>query len=221
MSKIVLIHPGRTDYDDQSRLLGALEIPLNVVGHSEVVDIVQQLKDAEIQPAMIFTSPTNPASTTAQEIGEQLGGVKVKQLEELRNVHQGLWQGLPEAEVRKRYPQFFKAGREKPQTICPPEGETLCAAAERMQKVIRKAIRKYDVLGIVVSDPIASVIRCVLQERGMTVSNCLSGEDKSKSIECFDTDRFELENFVNWESCQDSSKAAAPVVSGAAEAAKS
>lgn len=218
MSKIVLIHPGRTDYDDQSRLLGALEIPMNVEGRSEVADIVQQLRDAQIQPTMIFTSSTNPASTTAREIGEQLGGVKVKQLEELQNVHQGLWQGLPEAEVRKRYPQFFKAGREKPQTICPPQGETLCDAAERMQKVLSKAIKKFDVLAIVVSDPIASVIRCILQERGMAVSNCLSGEDKSKSIESFDADRFDLENFVNWESCQDSSKA---VASGAAEAAKS
>lgn len=218
MSKIVLIHPGRTDYDDQSRLLGALEIPMNVEGRGEVADIVQQLKDAQIQPTMIFTSSTNPASATAREIGEQLGGVKVKQLEELQNVHQGLWQGLPEAEVRKRYPKFFKAGREKPQTICPPQGETLCDAAERMQKVLSKAIRKFDVLAIVVSDPIASVIRCILQERGITVSNCLSGEDKSKSIESFDADRFDLENFVNWETCQDSAKA---VASGAAEGARS
>lgn len=218
MSKIVLIHPGRTDYDDQSRLLGALEIPMNVKGRSEVADIVQQLKDAQIQPGIIYTSPTNPASTTAREISEQLGGVKVKQLEELQNVHQGLWQGLPEAEVRKRYPQFFKAGREKPQTICPPQGETLCDAAERMQKVLNKAIRKFDVLAIVVSDPIASVIRCILQERGMTVSSCLSGEDKSNSIECFDADRFDLGNFVNWESCHDSAKA---VASGAAEATRS
>lgn len=218
MSKIVLIHPGRTDYDDQSRLLGALEIPMNVAGRTEVADIVQQLKNAEIKPTMIFTSSTNPASTTAREIGEQLGGVKVKQLEELQNVHQGLWQGLPEAEVRKRYPQFFKAGREKPQTICPPQGETLCDAAGRMQKVLSKAIRRYDVLAIVVSDPIASVIRCILQERGMTVSSCLSGEDKSKSIESFDADRFDLENFVNWESCQENSKA---VSSEAAEAARS
>ncbi|MEP3482621.1 MAG: histidine phosphatase family protein [Fuerstiella sp.] len=218
MSKIVLIHPGRTDYDDQSRLLGALEIPMNSAGQNEVADIVRQLKDAEIQPSMIYTSTTNPASMTAQEIGSQLGAVKVKQLEELENVHQGLWQGLPEEEVRKRYPQFFKAGREKPQTICPPQGETLCDAAGRMQKVLSKAIRKYEVLAIVVSDPIASVIRCILQERGMTVSSCLSGEDKSKSIECFDADRFDLENFVNWESCQDSAKT---VASGAAEAASS
>lgn len=206
MSKIVLIRPGRTDYDDQSRLLGALEMPMNVAGQNEVSAIVQQLKDASIQPAVIFTSPTRPASTTAEEIGQALGGVKVKHLEELRNVDQGLWQGLPEKEVRKRYPQFFRVGREKPQTICPPQGETLCDAAGRMQKVLNKAFRKYDVLAIVVSDPIASVIRCTLEDRGLAVASCLSGEDNSNSMECFEADRFDLENFVNWESCQDASK---------------
>lgn len=218
MSKIVLIRPGRTDYDDQSRLLGALEMPMNSEGQGQIGQIVQQLKEAAIQPSMIYTSPTNPASTTAHKIAESLGGVKVKQLEELNNVHQGLWQGLPETEVRKRYPQFFKAGRGKPQTICPPQGETLCDAAERMQKVLNKGFRKYDVLVIVVSDPMASIIRCIIQERGLAVSSCLSGEDKSNSIECFDADRFDLENFVNWEACQDSAKV---VAAEAAEAGSS
>jgi broad specificity phosphatase PhoE len=209
MSKIVLIRPGRTDYDEQSRLMGALEMPMNDAGVGQVEDIVRHLQQEGIRPEAIYTSPSDPACSTARAIAEALKGVKVKELEELRNVDQGLWQGLPEADVRKRYPQFFRNGRERPQTICPPEGETLVDACGRLHKVLNKAIKKYHVLAIVAADPIASVIRCTLQERGLTVASCLSGEHDRPAVEFFESDSFESSLFVNWECGSESSQVAA------------
>lgn len=199
MSTIVLIRPGCTDYDEQSRLVGSLEMPMNDAGVQQVEEIVRHLQQEDVQLEAIYTSPSDPACSTARAIAEALQSVKVKELEELRNVDQGLWQGLPEADVRKRYPQFFRNGREKPQTICPPEGETLVDACERLQKVLNKGIRKYDVLAVVAADPIASVIRCTLQERGLAVACCLSGEHDRKAVEFFETESFDVSRFVNWE----------------------
>lgn len=200
MSTIVLIRPGETDYDDQSRLLGTLEMPLNDAGLENVTAIVRHLQQEDIRLECIYTSPVDPACRTARAIAEALNGLKVKEVDELRNVDQGLWQGLPEADVRKRYPQFFRNGKEKPQTIRPPEGETLGDACERIQKVINKAIRKFKVLAVVVPEPIASVIRCTLQERGIAVACCLSGENDRDAVECFETEGFEPGYFVNCES---------------------
>lgn len=197
MSTVVLIRAGETDYHDQSRLLGNLEMPLNDAGMEQVRQIVQHLQELNIHLEAIYTSPADPACSTARAIAESHKGVKVKELEELTNVDQGLWQGLPEADVRKRYPQFFRNGRDKPQTICPPEGETLGDACERLKKVLNKAIRKYNVVAVVVPDPIASVIRCTLQERGITVASCLSGEHDCQPVELFETDSFEPTCFVN------------------------
>ena len=199
MSTIALIRPGRTDYDEQSRLTGTLEMPMNDAGREQVDEIVRHLQQEGIRLEAIYTSPVDPACSTARAIAEAQQGVKVKELEELGNVDQGLWQGLPEADVRKRYPQFFRNGREKPQTICPPEGETLGDACERVHKVLNKAIRKYHVLAVVVPDPIATVIRCTLQERGIAVASCLSGEHMKQAVEIFETDSFESTAFVNWE----------------------
>lgn len=199
MSTVVLIRPGETDYDEQSRLLGTLEMPLNAAGVEQVKQIVRHLQQVGVQPEIIYTSNVDPASSTAHAIAEAHKGVKVKELEELRNVDQGLWQGLPESDVRKRYPQFFRNGREKPQTIRPPEGETLGDACERLHKVLNKAIKKFSVLAIVVPDPIASVIRCTLQERGIAVCSCLSGENDRDAVELFETSGFESTCFVNCE----------------------
>lgn len=204
MARIVLIRPGSTDYDEQSRLIGSLEMPMNEKGTEQVRSIVEQLNHLGLQLDAVYTSPTDPAAATARAIAESQGGVKLKKLDELGNVDQGLWQGLPESDIRKRYPKVFRNGREKPQSICPPEGETLGAACERMQKTLNKAIRKYAVFAIVVPDPIATVIRCTLESRLLEVSACLCGEVNQDAIEVFDSSGFDSAAFVNAEHCPES-----------------
>ena len=197
MSTIVLIRPGCTDYHAQSRLLGTLEMPMNDLGLEQVEEAVLQLKEKGIKLQAVLASPTDPAFGTARAIADAQGGVKVKELEELRNVDQGLWQGLPEADVRKRYPKVFRTGRQTPQSICPPEGETLGDACLRIQKVLNKAIKKHDVFAIVVCDPIATVIRCTLQQRSPALNACLCGEDHRQAVEVFESSTFDSQAFVN------------------------
>lgn len=212
MSKIVLIRAGQTDYDTDSRLIGMLEMPINKVGMQEVHDAVAEINRQQLQLEMIFAAPGDPAWGTAQAIAEELNGIRVKELTELRNVNQGLWQGLPESEVRKRYPRMFKVCKDKPQTVCAPEGESLSDACERLSRVINKAIRKHAVFAIVAVEPIATVIRCTLQQRGLTLASCLCGEDR-KLVECFEASEFDSGAFVNFECVPDTADAAAGVAS--------
>jgi len=204
MATIVLIRPGSTDYDEQSRLIGSLEMPMNDKGAEQVRTIVSELEHQGLQLEAVYAGPADPAASTARAIAESQGGVKLKKLDELGNVNQGLWQGLPESDIRKRYPKVFRNGREKPQSICPPEGETLGDACERMQKTLNKAIRKYSVFAIVVPDPIATVIRCTLENRLLEVSACLCGEQTSETIEIFESRGFDSGAFVNAEHCPES-----------------
>ena len=199
MSTVVLIRPGCTDYDAQSRLIGSLEMPMNAKGVEQVSALVGKMQQLGRKPEVILTSPADPACATARLIAEALGGIKLKKLEELENVNQGLWQGLLEADIRKRYPKVFRSGREKPHSICPPEGETLSDACSRMQKSLNKAIKKYDVLALVVADPIATVIRCTLENRLVDISACLCGEGNRDAVEIFEVSGFNSHAFVNAE----------------------
>ena len=112
MSTVILIRAGFTDYDEHHRVLGTLDMPVNERGVAQIRQITQELQSKGIRLQAILTSPDDPACTTAHAIAEAQGGVKVKELDELKNVNQGLWQGLPESDIRKRFPRLFRSGKD-------------------------------------------------------------------------------------------------------------
>jgi len=196
MSTVVLIRAGCTDYDDQHRVLGTLDMPVNERGQEQIREIIRQMLASNVKVETLLTSPDDPASGTAHAIAGSCPGLKVRELDELRNVNQGLWQGLPEADVRKRFPKLFRAGKEDATVICPPEGETLSDACKRLQRVLTKAIRKYKAFAIVAPEPLATVIRCTLQHRRPSKAACLCGEESSDLIQIIPSDAFESAGFV-------------------------
>ncbi|MFN9719311.1 MAG: histidine phosphatase family protein [Planctomycetota bacterium] len=197
MSTVVLIRAGCTDYDDQHRVLGTLDMPVNERGVEQIRCINRRLQERGLRLQAILTSPDDPACGTAHAIAETQAGAKVRELEELRNVNQGLWQGLPESDIRKRFPRLFRSGKEDVTAICPPEGETLSDACQRLERVLSKNIRKYDVLAIVAPEPLATVIRCTLQHRRPHVTACLCGEENAESMYVFESSGFEASDFLN------------------------
>ena len=90
--------------------------------------------------------------------------MKVKKLDRLENLDHGLWQGLLVDEVRQKQPKVYRQWLEQPETICPPEGETIDHARERIQGVLAKLLKKHadGVIGLVVPEPLASVVRSEL-----------------------------------------------------------
>src|SRR5512138_758400 len=76
MSLVAIIRPGLTEFDEQDRIQGALDLPLSEQGEAQVAQIVDRLRGLGIE--QIYTSPTNPARSTAQQVGEALG-VPVKE----------------------------------------------------------------------------------------------------------------------------------------------
>lgn len=160
MSTIVLIRPGCTDFDEQQRIQGALDLPLNARGERQVQQTLVELRSAPID--VIYTSPCEPARSTAALIGARLG-IPVKEAEGLRNLNQGLWQGLQIEDVRRKHPKVFKQWQEMPETICPPGGEMLAEVVERVRKALEKPLKKKLNFAIVASEPLASVIRCLIR----------------------------------------------------------
>jgi broad specificity phosphatase PhoE len=196
MSKVVLIRAARTDYDDQHRVLGNLDMPVNERGGDEIRHAIQTLSDAAIQPEVILTSADDPANSTAHAVAAAVGNAKVKELDEFRNVNQGLWQGLCESNVRKRFPKMFRNGRESSVSISAPEGESMSEACLRIERVLEKAIRKYDVFAVVAPEPLATVIRCTLQQRHPKTTDCLCGEESAESVSIVNTDCFDAGLFM-------------------------
>jgi probable phosphoglycerate mutase len=82
----------------------------------------------------------------------------------LRNLNHGLWQGKLIDEVRTTQRKVYRQWQEQPLTVCPPEGETLESARQRVQQAVDKVLKKHKsgVIAVVVSEPMATLVRCYL-----------------------------------------------------------
>ncbi len=190
MTTVVLIRPGCTDFDDQRRIQGTLDLPLNDRGHEQVERIVNSLEGFSIDA--VYTGPCEPARATAETIGDKLGA-PVKESEGLRNLDQGLWQGLPVDEVRRKYPKVFKQWHDSPETICPPEGETVPDAVARIQKALRKPLKRRSAIAVVASEPLATLICGVLKGIEPEIAAVGNGGESDPEIEVVNTDIGELQ----------------------------
>lgn len=161
MIRFVLIRPGSTDFDDQGRMKGTLDMPLNTTGTGQVARAVSELNGMAIDS--IYAAPCQSAQQTAAALaaGRDL---KVKVLEKLGNIDHGLWHGKLIEEVRQKQPKVYRQGQDNPESICPPGGESLSIAKERVAAALAKLIKKHrhGVVALVVPEPLASIVRCVL-----------------------------------------------------------
>lgn len=160
MSIVAIIRPGLTEYDEQDRIQGSLDLPLSAQGEAQITQIVDRLRGLQIE--QIYTSPTDPARSTARSIGDALG-VPVKEIEGLENVDHGLWQGLCVDEIKRKQPKVFKQWHDSPGSVCPPEGETCEDAFARASKGLRKPLKKKGAFAVVSVEPMASLIEAVVR----------------------------------------------------------
>jgi probable phosphoglycerate mutase len=160
MSQVILVRPGHTDFDEQNRIQGLLDLPLSERGREHVDALIEQLRPEGVE--VILTDPGEPALTTANALGDALD-IPVKEKSELRNLDQGLWQGLELDSIRRKYPKLLKQWHEHPETICPPQGEPVCDAMERIRVALKKPLKKYKKIAIVAADPLAALIAGMLR----------------------------------------------------------
>jgi broad specificity phosphatase PhoE len=159
MLNIVLIRPGSTDYDVQGRIQGSLDIPLNEQGLAEAAQTAERLRDRGLEA--IYAPAVQPPWETAQVIAKALG-IKPKKIERLQNHHQGLWEGMLVEDVRHKQPKVYRQWQEQPENVCPPEGEMLGQADERVRTAVAKLLKRHKeggAIGLVLPEPLLSLAR--------------------------------------------------------------
>lgn len=191
-----VIRPGETDYDQQDRIQGTLDLPLNKQGESQLGEIVDALRNLSIKH--ILTSPTEPALSTATTVGEALG-ISVKEVELLENVDQGLWQGLCVDEIKRKQPKVYKLWKERPESVCPPEGESCVEAFERAQKALKKPMKRNANFAVIASEPMATIVECVLRQEELHMPT-LNGRENEPLVELIEVTKPQTIAFIHHES---------------------
>ena len=160
MTQVVLIRPGATPYDEQNRVQGVLDLPLSDRGKAEVVALAGRLAaERDLDLTALYCGPGESVGRTAEAVGKVLG-VRPKRIDELRNIDQGFWQGLQIEEIKRRNLKVFRQWQDDPLTVCPPQGEPVDDALERVKGALRPLIRRHrdETIALVVCEPLAQII---------------------------------------------------------------
>ena len=139
-SRVLLIRPGATEFDDQGRIKGTLDMPMSERGREQVSSLAEQL--SEFPVGTIYSAPCESARETARQLA-QGREARIKVIDAFRNVDHGLWHGKLIDEVRRNHPKVYRT---------------------RVLKAIRKVVRKSgsEVIAIVIPDPMAWVVQSLL-----------------------------------------------------------
>ena len=181
--RFLLVHAGCTDYDQQRRIKGRLDIPLNAKGADQVARTVVDTADVEI--GSVYSAPCRASLQTAESIAAN-AGKRVKATKDLQNLDHGLWEGKLVDEVRAQQPKVYRRWQEQPDTVCPPEGEMLEQARRRLIGMVTKAVKKHKsgVIAFVLPEPLATVFSCQMQ--GRALGDLWQAEKNSGKWELFD-----------------------------------
>ena len=163
MGTLILARSGTTDFDEQHRILGNLDVPMNVQGQAEVDEMARELNGFSVD--VVYSSVGESARESASRLADALGA-KFKILEDLKNLDMGLWQGLQVSEVQRKHRRLYRQWSEHPCDTAPPAGEMLDEAACRVKRSLKPVIRKcqHSDVVLVAPDPLRQLIRCQLTD---------------------------------------------------------
>jgi len=162
MLKLLIIRTGATEYEAQHRVQGTLNIPLSEDGRRQIEQVAEALRETPIDAC--FVAPCL-ASQQSSEILASLLKLKTKTIDDLRNLDHGLWQGMLINDVKVKQPKVYRQWLEHPETVCPPEGETLPIVRERLQRALGKIAKKQKkgTAAVIVAEPVTSLLKNMLR----------------------------------------------------------
>src|SRR5947207_15931354 len=154
MVQMLVVRAGSTEFDEQGRIKGTLDIPISDAGQGQVGRLIADLHAMKIDH--LYASPCRSAQQTAELLAAD-HELKVKTIDELQNLDHGLWHGKLVDEVRVSELKVFRQLQDHPETVCPPQGEPVGAALELVRAAVSRLFRTHrtGTVAVVLSEPLA------------------------------------------------------------------
>lgn len=147
--RLIAIRHGETEWNRQQREMGQLDSPLTARGRLQAEAIADRL--SRIQFAAMYSSDLGRAVETARIISA-VTGVSIALDISLRERHMGIFQGLTELEMERRFPSEYRDYRRVGHTYQVPNGESGQQRSERSVRVLEGlAVRHPDETIVVVT----------------------------------------------------------------------
>lgn len=131
--RLLLVRHGETEWNRQKRFQGQIDIPLNENGKRQGEQVAEFLRQVKIDAAA--TSPLSRPKETAEMILKHHNSVVLDELEDLKEIGHGAWEGKYDHEIEAAYPGMLQQWQQSPETVqMPGEG------GENLEQVWQRAI---------------------------------------------------------------------------------
>lgn len=138
ISIVYLVRHGETDWNQDGRIQGHTDVPLNDRGRRQAAALAGRL--AAVPLDVIHTSDLSRTRATAEVIAaRQPGRVSLVTTPELRECNYGLWEGLTRAEVAVRFAEDWENWNRRRLTASPTGGEDFLALTRRAARAFSEA----------------------------------------------------------------------------------
>ena len=133
MRRLLLARHGQSESNAGRRFQGVQDVPLSELGHRQAEALGEALTRRRI--AAIYASPLQRARRTA-EIVAGATGAPLHEIEDLRELSLGEWEGCTVEEVRTRPGDPYSCWVRDPVGGMPPGGEPLAEVQARVLRAI-------------------------------------------------------------------------------------
>lgn len=156
---LLLVRHGKTDWNEEPRVMGHQPIPLNKQGIQQASRLRDWLKPIPL--VAVYSSPIQRAIQTAQIIVQGRKGLSIISEPGVQEIDYGEWVGLAFAEVAEQFAKEYQIYLTHPSKMKIPGGETVIAVQKRAVAAIEKMRRQHPSQKVLVVSH-ADVIKAIL-----------------------------------------------------------
>lgn len=141
MLDLIIVRHAITDLNQERRLQGSLDPPLNLYGRKQASETAKGFVGMNVD--VVISSPQRRACETAKIFSEEIS-LEVTVMEEFRERHYGCIEGLTKEEIDSIYPSVVEK-RLKKQFYASPDGaESLFDLSFRVRRGLELIHEKHD-----------------------------------------------------------------------------
>jgi alpha-ribazole phosphatase/probable phosphoglycerate mutase len=141
LTRAFLCRHGEPEESIRGRICGALDVGLSRTGRKQAQGLAAALAPASL--AAVYSSPQRRAVETASAIAAACRLAPVE-LEALREIDFGVFEGLTYDEAAARYPDVYREWMENPARARFPGGETYEDLRARVSEALDEILRRHE-----------------------------------------------------------------------------
>jgi probable phosphoglycerate mutase len=136
----LLVRHGESTWNREHRIQGQSDPPLSDDGRRQAEHLAKRLAGRRL--VGFYSSDLKRALETAQAIG-RAAGAEPREMEELREIYLGEWEGLQTGEIAKRHPDAWASWRAEPSWDLVPGGEGALPFETRVMSAVDSILERH------------------------------------------------------------------------------